>query len=513
MNWKDYSSLLFDFEEEQAERIQKIKIDNFNAWQIVKAPLYFNLILSPTSTSQIKNASLFPRFSFLIKLADLVKLAFFLALVCFRKKSDLVLIAASDGDKFSKQDGLYKNFLVDYIVLEGIIENYIYCEEVASKGLSKRGRIKVDCRLGWLAGIIAINRISLRKDSRLKDAANNLFELLEDYFNQKEIVVGFSKSTIYSILLNFEASFKAYSILLKIINPRVIISSEQPGSSLFAAAARLGITAIDIQHGLINRFDPQYMYSPRLKPVKKEFVLPDYLGVYGQMHKEIYLKDGFWDCEEIQVIGSARLFLTKMRIAQNELPVSSSSIVLLPTQWASFNEIKILLTILDDLKLPNIHFQLKIHPTEPASNTSYYKEWVSLHPEKYSIAPTEDDIHKLLLESKLVIGFDSTVLFEAVSLGCPAVTIGTNAIPLGIHSFVLDEKLKDVIQLVSINEKETIKNLVRKMFQDDLFYSNYRSKSAKWSSYIFDDNYVKNCHALINKAVGSSTNKIQVAGI
>src|SRR5690606_2742072 len=101
------------------------------------------------------------------------------------------------------------------------------------------------------------------------------------------------------------------------------------------------------------------------------------------------------------------------------------------------------------LRVNNISLIIKAHQNEPSGNLAWFKDFASRYNDIVLFYASEIDLYNLILRSDLVIGYYSTALLEAIALNVPVITIATDNIPRGIHSYLENNKLEDVIKLSS----------------------------------------------------------------
>lgn len=505
ITWNTVAHQLAIFEEEYADKLCSVTVQGYNAWQIVKPPLYFLIIkntASPAALPQPVPATAITKTVNWIRL--LASSAFGITGLWLKgltgSRRDRVLFYTYSADKLAKDaQGQYFNFLVDGFVTRGIVKNYIYSE------LSQNGHFKTPSpvtpgfKLDRLNGFANYKTWRSRNSAAVQAATERLEGWLTDYFFKNGIDIRLPAGAIKSILLAFIGQYYADNILLKAARPSLIIASEVTGSGLIAAAIRANVPVIELQHGLMDQYHPQYTYSSKLAACKKNMALPTWIGVFGPLHKNILLAGKFWNDEEIVVLGNCRIEMNRERYGGNN--VRSANTILFPTQWTSFEDT---MQVLRDLLpgLPSgVRLVLKLHPLEREEYIAQYRELLKTYP-NLVIEGKEKDIYPLIHASRLVIGFDSTVLLEAISMGVPSITITTPTLPDGIHSLFNSDELKDAIKVVGITEPAKLTDLVRRSFTEEAFYAGWSNKSKMQGDALYAGNYFENCkkfiHAVLN---------------
>ena len=500
----EVGKLLFEFEKTEIEKLNDFELNKFALWQAVKTPLYFHLIRLPdTETTDNVEQTLSGGASLSRKIwqlsitafSDLVKVFSFLPKFFNYKIKNIkpVLFLVNSADKLAKDaEGNYFNFLVDAFITKKIVNNYVYAEFSHKGDYRRPSPAKTDIPLGFLHLLVhVLKRFFLQKNS-VRRAASAFTNLLNEFFASKNLQIPVSEHSVENTIANFYAEEIIYSIFYRLIKPKAIITSEKIGTGILAAANKQKINVLELQHGLIDEYHPYYQYAAEAKPNKKEMILPEKIGVFGQIHKEWLLQKGFWDELEIVVLGSSRM--EGRREAENfRQKIDETNFVLLPTQWTVFREIIFLIEELSKfMDKENYRIILKPHPLESADNIAAYKILEKKFPDYVSVTDAGADIYDLINSSKIVLGFDSTTLLEAVALSVPSITVGTSAMPNGIHDLITTKSLMSAIKPVNIKEFEKIHKLVCMAISDNNYYKNWKNETSNCSSLLYVRTYYEN---------------------
>lgn len=116
-------------------------------------------------------------------------------------------------------------------------------------------------------------------------------------------ITDISRENLVSYFSEFHWSTAWYNLLLRRIRPKAVIMVNQ-SASLCAAAKRIGIPAIEVQHGYISSDSEIHSWDDRHRQFKSRMPIPDGLMVYGEYWRNALSKRGFWD-REIMVTGSS----------------------------------------------------------------------------------------------------------------------------------------------------------------------------------------------------------------
>ncbi|MBN9379440.1 MAG: hypothetical protein J0H74_01660 [Chitinophagaceae bacterium] len=495
------SQELYNFESAYFEDIKGKKLGKFNAWQIVKAPLFFELIRADTGSAAAKHrrsagiaGKLFRKLygiltNLLYSLGSWVRFS-------FKKSERLVLLAAYSADKPSKlKDGRYFNFLVDPFISGNMLDRFVYAEQSLNGDLKEPSFVRADFKTDRFNFIIELyQRFFCRKKDTVR-LAGEIAGLLNEHFKRSGEDLKINAASLAGTMQRFDAEYKCWKILLRSLRPALIISSEKPGTGFMAAALSLGIPFIDLQHGLIDRYHPQYVYNPVMRSVKSELVIPAYVGVFGRMHRDLLLKNGFWDSNEIPILGSSKVEMNRNAFAGTD---TANNLILLPTQWTCFEETKAVLNAFARMDAPAFKVMLKLHPLEPEAYVEYYRNLASDKKGIIGFADKDVNVYELILQARLILGFDSTVLLEAVSLGRPCITLTTPFAPKGILSLIDAEELADAIRAVAYDDPGKLTDLLEKAVTDEGYYRESLQKTAELSDYLYSKEYYNNCGNLVS---------------
>ncbi|MES1221197.1 MAG: hypothetical protein ABUT20_37195 [Bacteroidota bacterium] len=501
---------IYEFEDQYFEEIKMLNIFGFNAWQIVKYPLYWELITqdeaqpSMADKAGVPGGKYFRKLSAQLKKApDLLKLGFSLARVYLRarKRKDRTLIYAHSVDKaFNAEKEQYFNGLVDPFITNGIITSYIYTETPQEGKYKSPSQVSNDFKANELVVLSSFIRFFSKDSAKVKELARRLHTLLEGHFADSGIEVTVSATFLQNVLEGFCSEYKYSILFLKTIRPKLIITSERLGAGLLAASKKLGIPSIDLQHGLIDQHHAQYIYAKKMRSIKDSLIIPSFLGVFGRLHKNVLLFDEFWSEQEVVILGNSRIQANREKYKQ-DISGAGEKFVLIPTQKTTFRDLKTLLEKLiasDGLKCKVI---LKIHPLEPQANMAVYETLASRKPDWIQIATKDLNTYELMMKARLVIGFDSAVLLEAVSMMRPCVTLTTAAAPRGIHGFYPNGGLEEAIIPVKVDETATLTDLINQVVEDDSFYREWIKKLDIYSDNLYSKDYLQNCKKFINSVL------------
>ncbi len=214
--------------------------------------------------------------------------------------------------------------------------------------------------------------------------------------------------------LTFKFDFQFYSRLLKKRKPEKVflVCSYGYKMALIAAAKRLDIQTIELQHGVMSKYHLGYSY-PDNDAVE---YFPD----------KIYFFGAYWrDCmhfplpdENKEIYGFPYFRWQKERF--NTVHKTHKQILVISQGTIGKKLATFLWECRDILKEYTLTY--KLHPGEYGRWKETYPDLVRLsNLENVEIAKKEDLLYSLLAESEFVIGVSSTVVYEALAFNCKVI--------------------------------------------------------------------------------------------
>lgn len=501
---RDFLAVHFDrFEELCFEQISVVQLAGYQAWQLVKYPLYANLerkMQGGTSAEILEKAVHRKRDSILAK-----ALRAFWSMVSVVRKArsqrgaGILVVTSANNKIYRDENGHFVNFVTDDFILGLEDIPFIYTEKTLDGDPKSPGLIRTDFVLDNLNPLLGFWVRYYSRSRAIKQVAASLKAVMKLYFPANGIEI--PDAVINQSLVFYMAELKTYSFFLRWFPSGLLLTSEKPGTGMLAAANKRGFVSIDLQHGIIDKHHPLYTYSAKLKSFRNQMVLPNYIGVFGRFHKNIICGNGFWKDNEIVVLGGSRVEKTRRKYAALNISGEiNKAYILVPTQWPVFSEMIELLESLIKWKIQQ-PILLKIHPLEPADNIDAFRRLSAASGGKVVIAEPGADIYKLIVESSLILGFDSAVLLEAITLSKPCITITTEKTPNGIHGMFDNNDLMDAIVPVSQKDSETLSGLLKRIANDVVFYREWSSKAQKLGLDLYENNYLENCRNFTHSVV------------
>ncbi|MYH30057.1 MAG: hypothetical protein F4137_14655 [Acidobacteria bacterium] len=234
---------------------------------------------------------------------------------------------------------------------------------------------------------------------------------------------------------------------LDALRPRAALTYAEAGAwgrTLVMEGRRRGIPVIGMQHGFIDRHVLGYIHATdEMQPSRTNagdvgYPLPDATLLFDAFAAAHLRTAGHFPPSSLRVVGSPKLDDLAGRVANPSREdlhpartrtgaAGGQDIVLIASK---FSEIRPLFgALVDAIRLtPSVHAVVKCHPEEAPDP---YREAANGVP-NLTVLPAETDMAPLLRLSRLVVTVNSTVAFDAMTFGVPALAIGlpTNLSPL-----------------------------------------------------------------------------------
>lgn len=493
------SKALNDFEQQNIQLLCETELMGWNAWQIIKKPLYYRIkhyFFPPKHQYESKS----------VKVKLINYLFYFFRFCCIdlivllvQGKRNKPFILTNSICKLEKNDlGKLIDVFFDGLIISEAISNPVILEE-GQKIHSKKLFQPADLRGEGLHLPTAIGIKLFTNSKEIKRISIELTSKLNRQFNKLNLPFEVRTKDIITILSQFKSSFHIYRFLFTLIKPNIVLFQDRIGSGAMAAAITNRLFTIEFQHGFINNQKPDYIIPVEFKKIKTKMITPNKICTFGDFFSDILLESEFWDKNEIESIGSLRMEIHRPKTTSiNKKPLNKLK-VLLASQFTIFSYCQSLLIFLAAEDLEDIQIYIKCHPREPKEHQEWYKNFCKSNPQNFHYIENTQSLVESMKTKDLLIGFHSTSLFEALGLGKRALTIRTEKYPKGIKNLINI----DIDKLLIDADIESIPKILKQIKRKDL-----QEKINASSNYFFKNNYFDNLSKLI-KEIESKIHPIQ----
>lgn len=202
-----------------------------------------------------------------------------------------------------------------------------------------------------------------------------------------------------------------------------------------AAAKSLGLSVLEVQHGMFSSSDPAYAWRTYHRECEGQWPLPDRVAVFGPLWSGQLRSAGFWRADEVievpnPLLAAYRSFLCSRKTSANPGPFK----VLFSAQGyvkeAALGILESFLALENAQGTAQTHLRIKMHPLERNGGSEYH-ELARRYPRLCSVADPDRDSFQEMAEADCVIGFTSLMLLEALALGIPAIGLRGGAASAG----------------------------------------------------------------------------------
>jgi hypothetical protein len=247
------------------------------------------------------------------------------------------------------------------------------------------------------------------------------------------------------------------------------------GRSLLFAAAEEKVPSLAIQHGVIFKFHPGYIYdqdeiSQDGNPFFPYSPLPTKTALYGQFYERILIEHSAYPKSRLVVTGQPRYdvlrhaneIYDKREFCQRYNLDSKTRIVLIVTQPFPVKKARTEFVIptsqaLD--QIPNLQIVVKPHPSE---SSDFYKELLTKQGIAATVLSPKSDTVEAIFACDLFIAVNSTTIIEALILNKPVVVINLSNFP-EVLPWVSDGAV------VEVTNPNDLRAIFRRVLDDEKF--------------------------------------------
>jgi hypothetical protein len=280
-------------------------------------------------------------------------------------------------------------------------------------------------------------------------------------------------------LLKRKSYLPIYKELLEKLSPSIVFLVCSYGKEdLLEVCHSLGITTVELQHGTIDKYHLGYSY-PQKDFKKRDF--PDYFLSFGDFWKNL----GVVPLDDERIISVGYPFLEQE--VKKYIGFKRKNQILFISQGPIGEELSNFAIKLAKGLDDSIKIVYKLHPGE-------FKRWKGEYPwllkaqqgGLITVVEDESDLYKLMAESKVQVGVNSTAIYEGLSFG-----LKTYLVPLsGI------EYMRELLEKGYAKKVDSVEDLVQ-----DLQNSDY--KVSFDSEDFFKSNSLENFSQFLKDQIGT----------
>ena len=485
-NYANLGSKLFSFEEKMFDTLSTIKIGKWNAWRVIKSEVFFSAIYKGIR-KKVENSSAQrsqSNFKLLVSsIKGFYKLLYYFVWRIF-KKNVACIVTLSINKTVKNEDGLWVDVVVDNLIKKAGIKNFIYIEVPDNNGKYLQ---KAFIKRSFLSNEFSFFIFSIHKFLEIigffqKQAA----EIESTWLAYFKCPFPLESKNTNAVFNKFYGEYFFYKLFFSITRPALLVVNDQMATGKIAAAKVKGIKTIELQHGMMDEYYPQYHLHPNFLAVKISLPLAEKIGVFGQFHKNQLTKKLFYKEEDVEVIGKYDTTSTLRRISRFS---NNKTIVFVTQGKLLFEQSKVDLTnLINQLNFTNYFLIIKLHPLESEHLVDWYLELVK-NKANVRVIKDEFNINQILPVADIVLGYNSTVLLEAAYHNKVVVTLPDMFCKKGIFTVTgEDEILEGCIDFHNSIDS----------FINDLNRFEVRMDNEEVKNYLYDRAYSFNVKKMIN---------------
>jgi hypothetical protein len=230
---------------------------------------------------------------------------------------------------------------------------------------------------------------------------------------------------------------------LEALHPRCVYITDAYdmwGRAIVVAARRLGITSIEVQHGIIERNHDGYLHlSGEVAPDGSQrspySPLPDLVLVHGEMSREALVVSDHFPPESVRVTGSPQVEAVRASVAdqaslRKKLGIAADGLVVLyfgaPFYVYPVDADHLSALLACCRQMPEWKALVRPHPGEYSSD----RYLAALHAARVdALLMRRADPFELIVASDLVISHNSTTVLDAMVLERPVIHVNFSGGP------------------------------------------------------------------------------------
>jgi len=402
------------FNTEEKHDLLQYTIDGWCAWPLLRGMVQSALQQIPGGA--VSRESTIQRISSSAR--DLVRLT-------LAKRSRYLIKSYSTGLRELSNDGYVDIYfdallarLTSFLKIEFVNNSYFHQR-------NKNARFPSYCTnygIDLVGGLIA----RLRPQSNIRQIAEQLSSCLK----REPRLKAFSSERVLGTLMYFTSRRSVWIAVLKRIQPRIVLVADTNEAPITAAARELGISVVEIQHGLITRDHCYYAYTNYALPYKERMALPHRLFMYGDHWCREVASHGFWN-QELKPVGAPHV--DRYRSERNGYNRDPNVIKLLVTTQGQSREelIAYLQEFLVQAKCRiKCEVSIKLHPVFDTDKGPYERAFTT-QPVRIIGGTDAPSTFELLIQSDAHATISSACHYDAIGLDVP-----TAVLPLAGHETV-----------------------------------------------------------------------------
>lgn len=393
----------------------RVRLDGWSAWALLRWALAMHLARLPVGPARL---GLSRRQRLSLALSDAARWP-----GLGRRK---VLAQSYASALLEEQEGRHKDIWLDDLLAR--IDSSAKVEQVNNAAFFERRRHAVrpaDLTTEFMDAVCSV-LLRARPVPAAQDSARELVTLLRAEFGDESP----DEPSVARTLSVFYWKKRLWSALLARIAPRVVLVADPGEFGLIAAAKARGALVVEIQHGIIDRYNPSYSWPAGAVQHRPALAVPDWLFVHGEHWRIELAGTGFWG-ERLRVVGNPRVDL--YRGARNSRRAGGTRSLVFTSQGVAVDEAAATLARCARAaqRRAPLNITVKLHPVYDQGSGAYADNLAGLSNVRIIAGNEAPSTFALLAEADLHASISSATHYDAIALGVPTVVL-----PLAGHETV-----------------------------------------------------------------------------
>lgn len=397
-------AMLADFE--RTHDPWRIRLDGWAAWSLVRWSVAMGLARLPMGPARP------------LRRGQRLALAFGDALGWLRLRRSPVLAQTYSSALLEEENGRAKDIWLDDLLAR--VDSAVKVEQVNNAAFLERRRHAIrppDLTTELVnAGCSVLFR--MHRPGAAAEAACELVALLRAAFGPEAP----DERVVATMLAVFLWRKRLWASLLSRVAPRVVLVADPGEFGLIAAAKERGAVVVEIQHGIIDRYNPSYSWPAGAAPHRAALAVPDRLLVHGEHWRDELAVHAFWG-DGLRVVGNPRVDLYR-RARSGRRPGGNRTLVF-TSQGIAVEEAANLLAQCAEAAQGRgaLEIVVKLHPVYDQGPRAY-AERLGHFPNVRIVSANEmPSTFALLAAADLHASISSATHYDAVALGVPTVVL------------------------------------------------------------------------------------------
>lgn len=385
----------------------RIRLDGWAIWALLRWAVGMGLARLPLSA---------PRHG--LRRGRRLALAFGDVAGWFRLRPSRVLVQSYSSALLEEENGRAKDIWFDDLLAR--LDSAVKIEQINNTSFLERRQhalrpadLTTELVNASCSALLRIHRpVGARK------AARDLVEALGAEFGAEAP----DESFVAPILEAFQLRRRLWASVLSRIAPRVLLVADPGEFGLIAAARARGAVVVEVQHGIVDRYNPSYSWPATATPHRSALAIPDRLFTHGEHWRDELAVHGFWG-DGLHIVGNPRVDLYRSTRA-NRRPSATRTLVF-TSQGVAVERVADLLAECARTAQGRggLEIFVKLHPVYD-SDPRAYTERLAAFPNVHVLGGNElPSTLSLLASADLHASISSATHYDALALGVPTVVL------------------------------------------------------------------------------------------